>query len=320
MHDEIEAIRRIITCEYELANITQITKIDGGEENANYKVAIGSQNFVFRIYAGKHSFKGPRTATQLEIEFAFMEAVREKGIPVPNAIARPDGSSFGYDSVLGRFFALFEFMVGDILDEGFSRWSVKQIAECLDVLYEVSIESRELVRNDDSFNQSIISRAQKAYAELDNYPGKEIPNVLVGFFDSCMKDNQRVSDLAEGLIHGDVKIQNLLFNNMILSALLDFDDCRKSYVIEDVVMALMHNLHSIDDCLIRSEYAQEFIDSISNPRLRQELRSGLSVLIKWRLLYELSKLLLNDNRSHFDILLQDAFIQRIIEDKEFIKV
>ncbi|HMT56203.1 MAG TPA: phosphotransferase, partial [Candidatus Saccharibacteria bacterium] len=249
-----------------------------------------------------------------------MEAVREKGIPVPNAIARPDGSSFGYDSVLGRFFALFEFMVGDILDEGFSRWSVKQIAECLDVLYEVSIESRELVRNDDSFNQSIISRAQKAYAELDNYPGKEIPNVLVVFFDSCMKDNQRVSDLAEGLIHGDVKIQNLLFNNMILSALLDFDDCRKSYVIEDVVMALMHNLHSIDDCLIRSEYAQEFIDSISNPRLRQELRSGLSVLIKWRLLYELSKLLLNDNRSHFDILLQDAFIQRIIEDKEFIKV
>ena len=101
----------------------------------------------------------------------------------------------------------------------------------------------------------------------------------------------------------------MLFDqNYQLLAVLDFDDYRYSYLIEEAVMALMHNIHSEDQNIIRSGNFNSFYQNITNQELKLEFDFGLQLLLKARLLYDLSKLLTSNKQELAKELLNDPQI------------
>jgi serine/threonine protein kinase len=116
-----------------------------------------------------------------------------------------------------------------------------------------------------------------------------------------------------GLIHGDIKLENILCNksgNII--ALLDFDDYRYSYLLEETTMALMHNLDSKDENLIRSGNMTNFLITIKNKELLVEINKGLSFFLKTRFLYDVIKYIRKGNITLVEELFGDPFITDLV--------
>ena len=103
----------------------------------------------------------------------------------------------------------------------------------------------------------------------------------------------------------------MFFENNEISAVLDFDDYRFSFLIEEAVMALMHNLHSNTKNIIRSGNYESFMEMITDLDLKKELKN-ISFFLKVRYLYDLSKYLISKNYDLVSELWEDDYIKKYI--------
>ena len=114
------------------------------------------------------------------------------------------------------------------------------------------------------------------------------------------------------LVHGDLKLENVLFSQGKLSAVLDFDDYRYSYLLEDAVMVIMHNLHDPSTNCLRSGRYDLFIDSIKNHDLLHEIHTSIKHLLKARLLYDVCKYAIDGRNDLVSQLFNDGHVRNHI--------
>ncbi len=219
------------------------------------------------------------------------------------------GDFLGHDA--GTFFALFNYVQG-AEPSNFSDSVARELAHAVDILYTVG---ETFGRPNGSSNLSIDKRALAQYEESrQSSPllDQSIADIVHVLRSHLLANAQSISHLKTGLVHGDLKLENTLFLHDKLQAILDFDDYRYSYLLEDTAMVLMHNLHDPTKNCIRSGKYDDFVRAITNPHLLSDINSSLKILLRARFLYDACKYILNNNVRLVEQLLNDKHINRYI--------
>lgn len=296
--------------QYDLGQINKRSLIAMGAENDNYLIEASTGKYVLRIYNTTHSIRGIRSKADIDYEISFIQHALNADIPTPliilNNNSEPMTSWKQPDGTI-RFAILFPFIDGVKLNK-YSAKSIKELARVVDKFFTVE-QSFAGYQHDMPYN--IIDRAIMTYTGVDEIT---IPDWIQALWATVQSQTPDIlsKQYTVGLVHGDLKLDNLLFDdNDTLLAVLDFDDFRKSYLIEDAVMALLHNLHDPDENILRAGYYQIFIDELQNPILKTELEH-LKYFLRTRFIQDIINYHSNDLSDLVETLRQDTEIQRYI--------
>lgn len=308
------AIKNLLSTEFDFfCGEIGVHRIEAGVENINYYVENDDRKYILRIYNEIHTFRGNRSQQSIEVQFLLMERAREHGILVPTVIQNRDGRSVGSTGIDGRerFFTLFEYIDGESPKKA-DKEVVQKMASIVSELFDVGAELHIM----DEQDFGIVSRAFEKYDKLVGLrrnsrikPDERLKNLNR----KVRRDSPdvRKRHLSTGVMHGDIHLENLLFSKeKKLLAVLDFDDYRYGYLIEEAAMALMHNLYDVEKNILRSGNYDNFIEGISNDRLKAELAESLTFFLKARLLYCMSKESLAGNYHRVEELWEDRMIQK----------
>lgn len=312
----LSTISSLLVTEYGFKNDELvISKIEAGAENVNYRVVTPTEKYIFRLYNLQHSIRGLRDKHSIQLELEFMDKARANDMKVPEVIVNSSGKRFGAVDIAGesRFIALFKFIDGQMQDV-FDAKNSAAVGQIVSQIFEVG----ESLNVDNGLGDTdIISRtfnkydAMLTHTSLDNH-------VLVSEIsdlNGCLRrevSSVKAKGFRCGLVHGDLKLENLLFDNAgSIMAVLDFDDYRYSYLIEEAVTALMHNLHTVESNIIRSGNYAHFLARVSNSDLRTELK-WLRFFLRLRFLYDISAYLLSGLDDLVSQLWDDKHIQQHI--------
>lgn len=286
---------------------TKISLIKAGVENENYLVELLDNKYVLRIYNSSHSIRGSRSKAQIELELQFVESARLASIHAPHVIENLQNeqvSILQFDSK-ERFLVLFSFLEGTSLKR-YSEKSAGELGKTVNRLFEVgkSFEECNLEMKND-----IVTRSFERYRSFSNN-NNDVPNEIKLLWAKISTEKNEIESqfFSKGLIHGDLKLENMFFDSQEnLTAILDFDDYRYCYLIEESVMAIMHDLHSKEENLLRSGNYNNFIEQLKHPVLKKELQK-IKYFLRVRLVYDLTKYLLKGKQNLVRELLEDSEI------------
>jgi len=305
-------LQKILT-NYDIGNIRETSIIKAGVENENYIVRTDSESYILRIYNLSHSIRGSRNLEEVELELEFVERAKSAGINAPHVINNKDAKRVSVVQIENeeRFVALFTFLPGKSLEK-YSTKSALELGKTVNTLFKVgkSFENIEA-----TMDNNILSRGFNKYKELVE-TGIEIPEKISLLWKKVQNDKSEIDklDISKGLVHGDLKLENIFYDEEEnLTAVLDFDDFRFSYLLEESVMALMHNLHSTEENLLRSGNFESFIGQLRNEQLVKET-NHLMFFLRVRFLYDVSKYLIAENSELVEELLSDEEVKKHILD------
>ena len=312
MSENKTTISQILKQSYGFDNDFEISTIKAGVENENFLVLGPKDKYIFRIYNNLHSIRGERNDRSISLELQFMESADKHGLPVPKIIKSVDDKLFAKETIEGekKYIALFTFIDGNMANSYNGKISA-QVGKIVSQMYEVGQAFVEI--DEENFKQNnIIDRAFNKFTELKN-SGITIDEKISNLAEKLSQQALEIKNkkINRGLVHGDLKLENLLFSDDEIVGVLDFDDYRFSYLIEEAVMTLMHDLHSREENLIRSGHYVEFIDAIKNPDLKGEL-TYLKFFLQIRFLYDLCKYSLKNKAELVKELFQDNSISQHI--------
>ncbi|MEO1163646.1 MAG: phosphotransferase [Chloroflexota bacterium] len=306
----MNAIKTILA-QYDIGQIQTATEIKAGAENTNYKVKTTAGDFVARVYSKLHSARGERSAMQIQQEMTFMIQAREAGISAPTIISTRDDDLFSTVMLDGepRFVAVFSLMAG-ASPTVHTPQTATEIGNIVNQLYSVSAS---LATDNETMVYDFLTRSDSAYDALVA-SGVPIPQAMIDLHTtlSAKRATLNFDSFAKGWVHCDLKLSNLLFDNQqCLTAVLDFDDFRYSYIIEDTVMALMHHLHDTGENLLRAGYYDVFVAQLTHPSLQAEI-AHLPYVLGVRLLQDMTSYLTAGLNDLVAELLDDTHIQQHI--------
>ena len=289
-----------------------IEPISKGVENRNYRIETGGPVYVLRVYSLEHSTTGVRKRTDIEFELDFMDHARKQGIPTPRAIEDAGGAKVTEIWIEGKshYAVLFSFLAGQEAP-AYHAENARSMAETLLNLHKASLIYR--------------------YGTVRRWPGD-----IVGVGLACYRENREIigpyrdkldaiyaqaaegyrqiqsQPLPFGIVHGDIKLENVLFENNRVKAVLDFDDYRESYLLEDLTRTVMHDLDSVEKNAIRSGQFEQFRKvfsedkSISDMEMRQ-----LDTFLKARFLYDIAIYVKNGLNGLVEDLFADPHVTEV---------
>lgn len=296
---------------YALGDIEDITLIKAGLENKNYKVHTQNNTYVVRLYSLKHSIRGSRLRQEIEREHEFIARAIDLSIPTPCIVKNSQDKLITRVQIdnIERFIAVFPFLTGTHLN-AFSTKASREVGQIVNKLFEVGLSFQN---NDLEMTNDIMSRAFQSYDHLLE-KNVTLPYSIQHLFKliQSQKPTMLSKKLSKGLIHGDLTLENMLFDDHEnLIAILDFDDYRYSYLSEEVVMALMHNLHSSEENILRSGNYAPFFEELTQATLQAELLY-LNYFLRVRFIHDVANYLIAGYRDLVADLLQDPQIQKYI--------
>lgn len=291
----------------------QIQPLVGGEENQNYHVSAGGQEYVLRVYSPRHSTTGPRRAQDIALELAFIAHLLDQGVPTPRVVPWRDGSRIAEHAFHGQicYAVLFEYVRGgqaaaytpDIAGtvaatllsirkaglgypaHGVRPWPGDMVTLGLR-LYE---DHRSAVTRHQAETEALYRRARPGCRQI------------------------QAAGLPRGIIHGDVKLGNLLLEGHQVRAVVDFDDYRETYLLEELARTLMHDLDSPTRNAIRAGCFPIFHSAFAaDPTVSAAELAHLEIFLQARFLYDVTTYFLNGCLGLVDDLFTDPGIAQVI--------
>ncbi|HSX06474.1 MAG TPA: phosphotransferase [Candidatus Saccharimonadia bacterium] len=263
-----------------------------GAENTTGLIEGNFGSVVLRVWGERHSRMGSRKLSDIHGELAFMDACRSAQVPVPRVYVSLAGHEFE-ELVDGRKFGVMDYVEGEE-PAHFTRPMVETLATAvakMDVLGQTF--KFPMPR---SWQGTVVDLAQERLKEVRSR------GIQDGFVEQLAKKLELGStkiDLASlpfGPIHGDVMYQNIKYVGERLSGIFDFDDCRESYLIEDITKTLLFAIEDPVYCVLGDDMANAkiFMEAYEQVRPLSELeKAALPVLSTARFIYELLKFYLH---------------------------
>lgn len=222
-----EAEARRLLADYGL-DLAVWQPLEAGSVNSNFSFTTTSgERFFARIYEEQ----GREGA---EAEFALLEALAGRGVPVALPRRRLDGQRVHEFS--GKPFAVYPFVEGEILcqrrvDEnacrevGAALARVHLASDAVPALgagrFRLADLRERLGRVEASGRKDLVGAAARVRELMDHYEPK------------------RPTGLPEGVIHGDLFRDNVLFRGGSIAALLDFESASRGVFAYDVMVTLL---------------------------------------------------------------------------------
>jgi Ser/Thr protein kinase RdoA (MazF antagonist) len=309
-YPELETLIRI---NYLNTANTLIKPIPKGVENQNYYVWLDGRIYVLRVYSVRHATTGLRRKQDIDFEILFIEHLRKHKVLTPEVIRTLDGSKIVSAAINGeiRYAALFEYVAGDE-PASYSAEIARSIAETLLTIRKASAdfkygEVREWPGN-------IIQVSLNYYVENRRLAGP-YKDVLDAMYEDAMAGYEKIrkEPLPKGIIHGDIKLENVLVNSNRVAAVLDFDDYRESYLLEELTRTLLHDLESPTRNAIRSGHFHEFREIFAeDSSITGEEMASLKTFMRARFIYDVVVYLSNGYKELVEDLFTDKNIKEVI--------
>jgi len=287
--------------------INSITDLKSGAENHCVKVVLSDKAIVVRIYGHKHSYIGKRKQSDIMFELEFMRFCNKNGIPVPCLLKSKKGVFL--ETTGNTNIVVMEFIDGTE-PSIFTDEQIRNIGTLMAKMHNIAPDFQYETERHWPGTLIDITKLKMDSMDLAKIPQKDKIQVLVNKFNNS--DRRFLDDCPKGPIHGDFKYDHLKFNNDDLVGLLDFDDCRVSYFIEDIVKVILWRLGEDKNIINSDSYKyQVFLKAYEKTRkLSVHETKSLPYYFLTRFLYKLAQIVDNIN-------LGQSELKEI--DKEFVK-
>jgi homoserine kinase type II len=259
-----------------------------GAENVTVHLEGNFGSVVLRVWGEQHSRMGSRKLSDIKGELAFMDACRSVQLPVPKIYVSRAGHEFE-ELADGRKFGFMEYVEG----EEPANFTMPMIETLAGTVAKMDMLGQTFTfPAPRSFQGTIVDLAQE---RIEAYRSKGIQDEFVEYLADKLKQQLSQSDFADlpfGPIHGDVMYQNMKFVGERLSGIFDFDDCRESYLIEDITKTLFFVIEDPAHCVMSDDIAnvEVFMHAYEQVRpLNEAEKAALPVLSNARFVYELLK-------------------------------
>ncbi|MEM8858153.1 MAG: phosphotransferase [Chloroflexota bacterium] len=274
-----------------------------GEENQNFKVILPHSQYLLRVYSTNHTTTGRRSKAQIEQEHRFIQHLANAQVPTPVAMKNDAGDTV-IDGPDGRFAALFPFVYGQH-PVRYTKDVVKQIGELLGKIRKAATSFSEQPTR--QWGKDSLENYVNEYRSIESKFSGAQQLILRKLADSVESSLKKVNHLEKGFIHGDIKLGNLLYTtDGILLAIIDFDDFRESYFIEELTRTLMHDLHNPQQNAIRSGNSSHVITAYVPNKQESEL---LKLFLRARFLHDVGSYISRNLENLVDKLLDDEHIK-----------
>ncbi|MEM9279192.1 MAG: phosphotransferase family protein [Pseudomonadota bacterium] len=194
-------------------HLKQVEKFSGGQSNPTYRLTSDTGQYVLRAKPPGELLK---SAHQVDREYRVMKALQDTDVPVPKMLHLGDE-----DNPIGRMFFVMEFLDGRILwdpalseipgDDNAQRGAIYDaMNSALAALHSVdpaSVGLEDFGVPGNYFARQL-SRWSKQYvaSEIDH---NEDMHVLIKW----LEDNMPEDDGQVSLVHGDYRLDNMVFSN-----------------------------------------------------------------------------------------------------------
>jgi homoserine kinase type II len=210
-----DTIASLLSC-YDLGPLTDMTPLDGGLANSSIKITTGSGTYTLTVCDEKN-------AQEIDCLTRVVAYLVQKGIPTPKVIPARSGDAFIMHGL--RPVYIKEFLPGHVrADLSFSK--LFQVGEVLADLHR--LEPPPDVPQEFPYGMSTFS---ELFEMRLNHPYVDWLRQKVGFLQSALDPA-----MEKGLIHGDLFWDNLVFDEDILVAVLDFEEACHYYKLYDIGM------------------------------------------------------------------------------------
>ena len=243
-------------------------KFSGGQSNPTYLLSTDCGEYVLRRKPPGQLLK---SAHAVEREFRVMQALAESAVPVPQTFHLCED-----ESVIGSVFFIMEHVRGEIYwDPALSELNTTQrqatymeMCRVLSELHQVDIESVGLAdfgKPGDYFSRQI-NRWTQQYVASRTETIIEMEAIIEWLPDNLPADDGRVS-----LVHGDYRLDNMIFDNRSQSmlALLDWELSTIGHPLADLAYQCMQlrmdpgkhlsGLNGIDRAALGIPSEQEYV-------------------------------------------------------------
>lgn len=274
------------------AQVTAARVVSQGRENTSFIAEGNFGRVVLRIWSKSHAYIGPRLPRDITAELSFMQFCRDHGIPTPRIYPSLAGN-LSESLPDGRRYLLLEYISGRSPSD-FTPAMISQVATTMAKMHLIVADFD--FTSGRSWPGSVIDMANERFTkfielDLDPEDARRIATIEIH---TALKRNlveTNLSKLPQGVIHGDIIWDNMKFQNNKLSGIFDFDDCRVSYFLEDIVKSLLFDFQAPERCLFGTsgENVEHFISAYETLRSLTKLeRSFLPTFFSARILYQLT--------------------------------
>jgi Ser/Thr protein kinase RdoA (MazF antagonist) len=289
-----------------------IEPLSKGVENQNFIIRLDCVSYVLRVYSQNHSTTGPRKSRDIKFELDLIAHLRGQGIPTPEARLTFDGSKFATFLVddQKRYGVLFELVSGDEAS-AYNEENARSVADLLLKIRKASASFRySSVRK---WPGDIVGLSLKFYEE-NAVQFHQFKDVLDPLYEDTRRAYRRILNgcLPTGIIHGDIKLGNIFFEENRVKALFDFDDYRESYLLEELTRTVMHDLDCAGRNVIRSGLFYQFWEVFEREAsVSVEEMHALIVFLRARFIYDVTVYTLNGYHQ---------LVKELVEDKNIVEV
>ncbi|MCA9648203.1 MAG: homoserine kinase [Polyangiaceae bacterium] len=207
--------------------LTGFEPLAAGSVNSNFRVDTAQGRFFLRIYEEQ-----PEAGALRELE--LLRGLAAAGVPTTVPPLRLDGASVSHHQ--GKPVALYPWVEGDIVcTERADAQRCEAVSAALARVHlaGASLPQQPASRFDvDALRQRLSLIQRDASSELCR-AAKEIEALLPGV------EQARVPDLPQGLIHGDLFRDNVLWSGDEVAALIDFESASQGVFAFDLMVLIL---------------------------------------------------------------------------------
>jgi aminoglycoside phosphotransferase (APT) family kinase protein len=191
----------------------ELSQLTGGQSNPTYKISVGNEHYVLRK---KPSGVLLPSAHAIDREFRVMKALADTDVPVPHMLAYCED-----ENIIGTTFFIMEYLDGRIFEEqslpGLKTSERQQIYEqmnrTISAIHRLDYVSLGL----ETFGKpgNYFARQITRWSRQVREANIAIPNSLIKLMDWLPEHIPPEDETS--LIHGDFRMDNLIFNKTDLS-------------------------------------------------------------------------------------------------------
>ncbi len=210
--------------QFDLGALTGFQGVDAGVENTTYFVSLGRCETVLQIFE-EQGFD--------EIPF-FIELNRQLSddhVPVARPLANRDGERLF--TLKGKPAALFSRLKGTTLVD-VTRDACRQIGEALGKMHHHTQDYSHLSRENHRWSPWWRSN----HARVEPFVEEEFKALLADQIDRSESFVRQSTTLPNGIIHGDLFIDNALFDGSELTGIIDFYNACNGAFVFDLAVAV----------------------------------------------------------------------------------